>query len=77
MRLFKKKYKRSEWMEGLLWAEDVLAYYYDVSVDTDGMEGYEISWKERERDDFRIVKRVSRGYGQGVIDYIEYKDGIL
>ena len=70
----KKKVKRSEWMEGLLWAEDVLAYYYDVSVDTDGMEGYEISWKERERDDFRVVKRVSREYGQGVIDYIEYKE---
>lgn len=73
--MFKKKQvKRSEWMEGLLWAEDVLAYYYDVSVDTDGMEGYEISWKERERDDFRVVKRVSREYGQGVIDYIECKE---
>jgi hypothetical protein len=75
----KKKVKLSEWMEGLLWAEDVLAYYYDVSkkmfvVDTDGMDGYEILWKERERDDFRVVKRVSREYGEGVIDYIEYKE---
>ena len=75
----KKQVKRSEWMEGLLWAEDALAYYYDVSkkmfvVDTDGMEGYEVLWRERERDDFRVVKRVSREYGQGVIDYIEYKE---
>lgn len=76
--MFKNKVKRSEWMEGLLWAEDALAYYYDVSkkmfvVDTDGMDGYEILWRERERGDFRVVKRVSREYGQGVIDYIEYK----
>ena len=72
--MFKKKVKRSEWMEGFLWAEDALAYYYDVSVDTNGMEGYEISWKERERDDFRVVKRVSREYGHGVIAYIEHKE---
>lgn len=78
--MFKKKQvKRSEWFEGLLWAENVLEYYYDVSkkmfvVDTDGMVGYEVLWKERERDDFRIVKRVSREYGRGVIDYIEYKE---
>lgn len=75
----KKKVKRSEWMEGLLWAEDALVYYYDVSkkmfvVDTDGMNAYEVLWRERERDDFRVVKLVSREYGQGVIDYIKYKE---
>lgn len=80
--MFKNKVERSEWFEGLLWAEDVLEYYYDVSkkmfvVDTDGMGGYEVLWKERERDDFRTVKRVSREYGQGVIDYIEHKEGRL
>lgn len=47
--MFKKKQvKRSEWMEGLLWAENTLRWYDDPSEhlfveDTDGLEGYKIS----------------------------------
>ena len=32
--IFKKKYKKSEWMEGLLWAEKTLTHYYDCLLYT-------------------------------------------
>lgn len=78
--IFKKKYKRTEWMEGLLWAEKTLSYYWEASehlfvVDTDGLEGYEILGRGVKSEKPRSIKReVSREYGQGVIDYISHKD---
>lgn len=78
--MFKKKYVRSEWMEGFLWAENILDYYYEASEhlfveDTSCLEGYKISGRGSKRDKPHSIKSfVSREFGQGVIDYIEYKD---
>jgi len=81
--IFKKKYKRTEWMEGLLWAEKILTHYWEASEhlfveDTDGLEGYKILGRGRKVDDPHIIKsQVSREYGQGIIDYISHKDNFL
>ena len=75
-----KQVKRSEWMEGFLWAENILGYYYEASEhlfveDTDGLEGYKIYGRWYKRDKPHPIKSfVSLEFGQGVIDYIEYKD---
>lgn len=75
--MFKKKYKRSEWFEGLLWAEDAL-YKYSNSPDnlfvedTDGMEEYNIFWRNRSHETPWIIKTVSREFGAGILDYINY-----
>ena len=82
MLCFKKKYKKSEWMEGLLWAEKTLAWYSPASehlfvVDEDGLEGYEILGRGTSREKPHTIKRCSREFGKGVIDYIEHKDNSL
>lgn len=81
--IFKKnKVKRSEWMEGLLWAENILSYHYEASEhlfveDTSCLEGYKISGRGSKREKPHGIKGfVSRDYGQGVIDYIKYKDNL-
>lgn len=76
--MFKKKYKRSEWFEGLLWAEDQLWHYsYSTTEnlfleDTDGMEEYNILWRNRSHETPWIIKTVSREFGAGILDYINY-----
>lgn len=52
--IFKKKYKKSEWMEG-----------------------YEILGRGTSKEKPHTIKRCSREFGRGVIDYIEYKDNSL
>ena len=63
--MFKKKYKRSEWFEGLIWAEDALYKYSNTTdklfvEDTDGMEEYNILWRDRSHETPWIVKTVRR-----------------
>lgn len=78
--LKEKKVKRSEWMEGLLWAENILRWYDDPSEhlfveDTDGLEGYKISGRGAKHEKPHGIKSfVSREYGQGVMDYIGHKE---
>ncbi|QDP50349.1 MAG: hypothetical protein Tp178MES00d2C33159851_139 [Prokaryotic dsDNA virus sp.] len=80
MMMFKNKYVRSEWMEGFLWAENILGYYYEASEhlfveDTSCLEGYKISGRGSKRDKPHSIKSfVGLEFGQGGIDYIEYKD---
>lgn len=78
--LTKNKHQRSEWFEGLLWAEKVLKYRYNKNENlflehTDGLDGY-IAWgRGRVQDNYHIVKsRVSLEFGQGVIDYLSLFD---
>lgn len=74
--LFRRKYVRSEWMEGLLYAEDVLNYYYDKKdhlfvEHTDGMTGYTVLGRSRVIDKPHVVRtEVSLEFGQGIIDYL-------
>lgn len=81
--IFKKKYKRTEWMEGLLWAEKTLTCYSPASehlfvVDEDGLESYEIMGRGTSREKPHTVKKhCSRDFGKGVIDYIGHKDNSL
>lgn len=74
--MFKKKYTKSEWFEGFLWAESVLRPYYDkhkhlFTEHTDGLGGYIILGRGRVQDAPHQIKTVSLEYGTGVIDYIE------
>lgn len=75
MNLFKKKYKKSEWFEGLLWAENFI--YPDrpqdnmFVEDTDGMEGYKILWRNRNHEKPWVIRQCTREFGAGVLDYIE------
>lgn len=75
------KYQRSEWFEGLLWAEKVLGHYYDKKEHlfvehTDGMDGYVVMGRIRLMDKPHIVEsKVSLEFGQGIIDYLSIFDG--
>ena len=74
MKLFKKKYKKSEWFEGLLWAEHQLwkqSYGQMFLQDTDGMGGYEVLWRNRSHEEPWCILKCSREFGKGVIDYLE------
>lgn len=75
--IFKKKYKHSEWMEGLLWAEHNLYKYSNTTdnlfvEDTDGMEEYNILWRNRSHEKPWWIKTVNREFGAGILDYINY-----
>lgn len=74
--IFKKKYKRSEWFEGLLWVEQQLRHYNSTDnifiEDTDGMDGYKILWRNRTYERPWIIRTVSREIGSGILDYINY-----
>lgn len=76
MSIFKKKYKRSEWFEGLLWVEDQLRHYSTTDnifiEDTDGMDGYNILWRNRSHETPWIIRTVNREFGAGILDYINY-----
>lgn len=75
MNLFKKKYKRSEWFDGVLEAERLLGNYKTGEnlfvVDTDGMDGYDLLWRNYQHEKPWRYSTVSREFGQGVIDYLE------
>ena len=72
----RNKYKRSEWFEGLLWAEHQLWYHSTTDnlfvEDADGMEEYNILWRNRSHETPWIIKTVSREFGAGILDYINY-----
>jgi len=75
----RKKYEYSEWMIGFLWAEKKLPPYKSANMfveHTDGMEGYNILWRNRETEEPWMAvdgANVSLEFGQGVIDYLEYR----
>ena len=77
--MFKKKYKRSEWMEGLLWVENAMKWNSSNQFfveHTDGMQAYDIYIRRNKHDAPYIVKcDCSFEFGQGVLDYIEYHKG--
>lgn len=72
-----KKYKRSEWYEGLLWVENAMYYNYSNEFfleHADGMQSYVIYTRVRSQDKPWVAKHeVSIEFGQGVLDYIEYR----
>lgn len=73
--------KRSQWFEGVLWAENFLRCYYYASEhmfvqDADGMQQYEILFRRHRHEKPWIVKTDTREFGKGVLDYIEHKDRI-
>ena len=76
MNIFKRKHKRSEWFEGLLWTENFLwphGNQDNVFVeDLDGMEGYNILWRNRNYEKPWIVRTCSREFGAGVLDYLHH-----
>lgn len=74
--MFKQKYKRSEWFEGLLFAESAAQYLSNPKdhifvADRDGFTGYEILWRNYAHEKPWLVKIADREFGQGVIDYLE------
>lgn len=79
--IFKKKYKRSAWFEGLLWAENMFLYQPpndNLFVQhADGMNEYEIYWRNRPHEEPWIVKVVNLEFGAGILDYINYYNGKL
>lgn len=75
MKLFKKKYERSEWFEGLLWAEHQLWKRISAEMflqDTDGMSGYGVLWRNRSHEEPWCILKCSREFGKGVLDYLDY-----
>lgn len=79
--IFKKKCIRSEWFEGLLWAENLLypgrAQENMFVEDVDGMEGYNILWRNRNHEEPWCIRQCSREFGRGILDYLSYKENNL
>jgi hypothetical protein len=77
--IFKKKYPRSEWMEGLLWAENAIWWNSSNKLfveHADGMQTYDIYTRRYEHEKPWMAKaNVSLEFGQGVLDYIEFVRG--
>lgn len=72
-----KKYTKSQWFEGFLWAENALYQFHNSPdniflEDADGMEEYNILWRNRSHETPWIIQTVSREFGTGVLDYINY-----
>lgn len=75
--MFKRKYKRSQWFEGLLWAEHCMGKYGTQEnmfvEDTDGMEGYNILWRNCSHEKPWIMHSCNKEFGSGVLDYLYNK----
>ena len=78
MSLFKKKYKRSEWMEGLLYAEGQFQSGREVrvykSAHNMGLGKYWIITENKAISNSYRFPCHSDEKVKGVIDYIEYKE---
>ena len=76
--MFRKKYVRSEWMEGLLKAEHWLRHHqYNAKEhlfleDEDGMRGYHVLWRNNTREQPWCFASMNREQGQGVLDYLDF-----
>lgn len=72
------KSKRSEWFEGLLWAENALWWNSSNKLfveHTDGMQGYDIYTRRYEHERPWMAKvNVSIEFGKGVLDYLDFKN---
>ncbi len=73
--MFKKKYKKSEWFEGLLYGEHLYEVTGEIFVEhCDGLQSYNILIRNRKHESPWFVKTdVSVEFGQGVLDYLKYK----
>lgn len=78
--MFKKKeHTQSEWMKGLLRAEQIYKRpaYSNKEVfveDVDGMQAYDMFYRNQpEEDPWMIESNVSLEFGRGVLDYIEHR----
>lgn len=75
----KKEYKQSEWMEGLLRAEQIYlrAAYTSKEIFVeyvDGMQAYDILYRNKPDEKPWVIEgNVSLEFGRGVLDYIEYR----
>lgn len=69
MSLFKKKYKRSEWFEGLLWAESIVSTcgidHLRMYIYLGAHDPYEFE-SDRGAEDFH-------GYYESILDQLENK----
>lgn len=75
----KNKYKRSAWFEGLLYAEEILGWRSNPDnhiflEDVDGMEEYDIYWRNSSYEKPWCINTVSREFGKGVLDFIKFKN---
>ena len=74
------KTKRSEWFEGILWIENAMKWNYSNQFfveHTDGMQGYDIYTRVRDHEKPWMTKaNVSLEFGQGMLDYMEFKRGV-
>lgn len=79
----KKEYKQSEWMKGLLRAEQIYQQraYASKEIfveDVDGMQAYDILYRNRPDEKPWIIEgSVSLEFGKGILDYIEHKQEVL
>lgn len=78
--MFKKKeYKRSEWFEGLLYAENIkwLSCYSasEIFVDyVDSLDRYDIVYRNNDTERPRCIRgNVTAEFCKGVEDYLEYR----
>lgn len=80
---FKKEYTQSEWMKGLLRAEQIYqrAAYASKEIfveDVDGMEAYDILYRNKPDEKPWVIEgNVSLEFGKGMLDYIQYKRDVL
>lgn len=76
--IFKKKYKRTEWMEGLLLAESFVKRGGSVKVETGvfeyafGPEFYSVLVCHADSIETRISLNGGLGFESGVRDYLTY-----
>lgn len=74
--IFKKKYVRSEWMEGLLEAEQLIknGYVFQQPWSTDNVH----AWFYKQEDErFIGIKTKECDRYLGVLDYVEYHKNTL
>lgn len=72
----KQEHERSEWLEGLIYAERTLRYKgSEVFVEhSNGMNSYNVLYRNHTNEKPWIIKSdVSLEFGQGVIDYNKHK----
>lgn len=74
----KKEYEQSEWMKGLLRAEQIYKRpaYSNKEIfveDVDGMQAYDILYRNKPDEKPWIIEgNVSLEFGKGVLDYIDF-----
>lgn len=74
------KTKRSEWFEGLLWIENNMKWNSSNQFfveHADGMQAYDIYTRRYSHEKPWMAKwNCSLEFGQGVLDYINFKNSL-